>query len=93
MFATNTVRALTSTAAFVVGVMSLQSDHLRPAIDTELDVVETRARRMFHHWNQLPMSPFGTNPIFRISSASHIDACISSMVPASRPRMSSPASA
>ena len=83
------VGAETSAAAFEAGVMSVQSVSGRPAIATELDTVEMRERRMFHHWNQLPMSPFGISPIFRISSASHIDACISSSVPASRPRMES----
>jgi len=77
---------------FEVGAMADHKAMGFPLRVTELDPVEMRVRRMFHHWNQLPPSPCGTRPILRISSASHMDARISSSVPASRPRISSPAS-
>ena len=90
---TNIVVPETSAAAFDVGVMSVQSSSALPWNVTELDTVETRVRRMFHHWKYVPSSPRGASPILRISSATQIDARISSSVPASRPRMSSPAMA
>src|SRR5262245_32914762 len=88
---TNTVLPCASATALPVGVISVQKPTARPPIFTELLTVEMRVRRMFHHWNQLPSGAPGFTPILRISSATHIDATISSSEPASRPRMASPA--
>jgi hypothetical protein len=65
----------------------------RPPSRTALAVGANLVRRMFHHWYHVPSSPIGCTPIFRISSATHPVARISSSVPASRPRMPSPAMA
>jgi hypothetical protein len=53
----------------------------------------TRTRRMGQNWKYVPSSPAGRRPASRARSATHAEARISSSVPASRPRMPSPASA
>src|SRR6185503_20980744 len=68
---------VTSAVEFDVGEIADHSASGFPLNETELEPVEIRVRRIFHHWNQLPPSPRGVRPIFRISSASQIDARIS----------------
>ena len=88
---TKTVCAFASPPRFDVGVISVQSASALPSSVTELEMVEMRVRRMFHHWKYVPSPPFGATPIVRNWSAIHIEARISSIVPASRPRIASPA--
>jgi hypothetical protein len=88
---TNTVGAETFVVLRVATTASRQTGYERPPTVIVVDSGDTRVRRMSHHWKKVPSSPRGARPIWRIWSASHIEARISSRVPASRPRMASPA--
>ena len=63
-----------------------------PSSDTRAPSA-TCSRRIGHHWKYVPSSPAGRSPASRARSAVHSAARSSSSVPASRPRMPSPASA
>jgi hypothetical protein len=70
---------------------SMPSRSGRPSICTTLDL-DVTVRRIGQNWKYVPSSPAGSNPAARARSAIHADARSSSSVPASRPRMASPAS-